>query len=109
MLTFPKRPRQDQTIAADRKLWTSKCRQYRVALSRCRYGPHDERGIPDVCYAQHFDQEFGVWDVLSKHRNRNAAERACQRHARMANCPKRRNRGRGTADATRAGNSIPKT
>ena len=32
MLTFPKRPRRDQTIAADRKLWTSKCRKYRVAL-----------------------------------------------------------------------------
>ncbi|MGA7700790.1 MAG: hypothetical protein WCB27_14370 [Thermoguttaceae bacterium] len=73
MLTFPKRPRRDQTIAADQKLWTSKCRQYRVAFSRCRYGPHDERGIPDVCYAQHFDQEFGVWDVLSRHRSRNAA------------------------------------
>ena len=97
MLTFPKRPRRDQTIAADRKLWTSKCRQYRVAFSRCRYGPHDERGIPDVCYAQHFDQELGVWDVLSRHRSRNAAARACQRHARMANCPKRRKRGQGTA------------
>ena len=36
MLTFPKRPRRDQTIAADQKLWTSKCRQYRVAFSRCR-------------------------------------------------------------------------
>jgi hypothetical protein len=33
MLTFPKRPRRDQTIAADRKLWTNRCRQYRVALS----------------------------------------------------------------------------
>ena len=91
MLTFPKRPRRDQTIAADRKLWTSKCRQYRVAFSRCRYGPHDERGIPDVCYAQHFDKEFGVWDVLSRHRSRNAAAKACQRHARIADCPKRRN------------------
>ena len=99
MLTFPKRPRRDQTIAADRKLWTSKCRQYRVAFSRCRYGPHDERGIPDVCYAQHFDQEFGVWDVLSRHRSRNAAAKACQRHARIANSPKRRKRGRGTAGA----------
>ena len=46
MLTFPKCPRRDQTIAADRKLWTSRCRQYRVVLSRCRYGPRDERGIP---------------------------------------------------------------
>ena len=37
MLNSAKRPRRDQTIAADRKLWTSKCRQYRVVLSRCRY------------------------------------------------------------------------
>ncbi len=43
MLTFPKRPRRDQTIAADRKLWTSKCRRYRVTFSRCCYGPRDER------------------------------------------------------------------
>ncbi len=55
MLTFVKRPRRDQTNAADRKLWTSRCRQYRVAFSRCRYGPRDERGLSDVCYAQHFD------------------------------------------------------
>ena len=46
MLTFPKRPRKDQTKASDRKLWTSKCRRYRVTFSRCRYGPRDERGIP---------------------------------------------------------------
>ena len=45
MLTFVKRPRRDQTIAADRKLWTSRCRQYRVAFSRCHYGPRDERGL----------------------------------------------------------------
>ena len=48
MLTFVKRPRRDQTIAADRKLWTSRCRRYRVAFSRCRYGPRDERGLSDV-------------------------------------------------------------
>ena len=48
MLTFVKRPRRDQTIAADRKLWTSRYRQYRVAFSRCRYGPRDERGLSDV-------------------------------------------------------------
>ena len=48
MLTFVKRPRRDQTIAADRKLWTSRCRQYRVAFSRCRYGPRDERAVRRV-------------------------------------------------------------
>ena len=48
MLTFVKRPRRDQTIVADRKLWTSRCRQYRVAFSRCRYGPRDERAC-HVC------------------------------------------------------------
>ena len=56
MLTFVKRPRRDQTIAADRKLWTSKCRQYRVAFSRCRYGPRDERGLSDVWRTQYFDR-----------------------------------------------------
>ena len=96
MLTFPKRPRRDQTIAADRKLWTSKCRRYRVTFSRCRYGPRDERGIPDVCYAQYFDQEFGVWDVLSRHRSRRAAERACQRHARKAAIPPKRKKQRNS-------------
>src|SRR5208283_5984242 len=103
MLTFPKRPRRDQTIAADRKLWTSKCRQYRVAFSRCRYGPRDERGLPDVCYAQHFDKEFGVWDVLSRHRIRNAAERACQAHARTANSRRTRKRRRGSGIAAKNG------
>jgi hypothetical protein len=44
-----------------------------VTFSRCRYGPRDERGIPDVCYAQYFDQEFGIWDVLSRHRSPGAA------------------------------------
>ena len=56
MLTFPKRPRRDQTIAADRKLWTSRCRQYRVAFSRCRYGPRDE-GPARRVVAQYIDPE----------------------------------------------------
>ena len=31
-LTYVKRPRRDHTTAAGRKLWTSRCRQYRVAF-----------------------------------------------------------------------------
>ena len=61
MLTFVKRPRRDQTIAADRKLWTSQCRQYRVAFSRCRYGPRDERGLSDVWRSPILRP--GVWNM----------------------------------------------
>ena len=71
MLTFPKRPRRDQTIAVDRKPWTSTRRQYRVTFSRCRYGPRDEREIPDVCYPQHSDEESGVWDAPFLNGNRD--------------------------------------
>ena len=50
MLTFVKRhPARPLTIAADRKLWTSRCRQYRVAFSRCRYGPRDEDAGCPTC------------------------------------------------------------
>lgn len=67
-----------------RRIWESWCGWYRVVHSRCLYGPRKGRqAIPDVYYATKLVVVPGktCWDVLSRHRARGPAIRACERDA----------------------------
>jgi len=82
-IEFPKRCRIDQTSTSRRRIWQSRCGRFRVVHSRCLFGRRTGRQtIHDVFYAEVHD-EFG-WSVISKHRNRERAIRACQRFAGQA-------------------------
>jgi hypothetical protein len=67
-------------MVARRRVWTSKCKRYRVIHSHILYG---EGSIPDVYYANIFDPHTGRWDLLSggRHRTKNAAMRHCEKDA----------------------------
>lgn len=78
-----KRPTKSQTIAAERRTWESKCRNYRVieshipfAYDKWRRGIH--LGYSDLYYATTLTASG--WHIISKHRKRRAAERACENH-----------------------------
>jgi hypothetical protein len=73
-LDFVRRARVQLTDCARRRIWLSRCGEYRVVESRSLFG------LPTVYYAQ--IQQGGCWDVLSRHRKRGRAERACRAHAR---------------------------
>ena len=77
MLQFAKRPKRDETDVADRSIWLSKCKQYRIVRSVYLFGK-----IPDTWYAAHYDAATGVWDTISRHRRKSAALKACEKHAR---------------------------
>jgi len=71
----PDRGEEVDTPASTRRIWRSKCGRYRVTESRVPYYA--------IRYdAQHLDG--GCWDVISSHRVRHAAVKACQKHARKA-------------------------
>lgn len=68
-----------------RRIWESRCGWYRVVHSRCLYGPRKGRqAIPDVYYARKLVVVPGrtCWDVISQHRERGPAIRACERDAK---------------------------
>jgi hypothetical protein len=79
---WPARPKRDDTMVARRRVWTSKCKRYRVIHSHILYG---EGSIPDVYYANIFDPHMGRWDLLDgpagRHRTKNAAMRHCEQNA----------------------------
>ena len=54
--------------------WLSACGAFRVVEFKSDYEPR-----PTVCYA--IALEGSVGQLLSRHRKREPAERACQRHA----------------------------
>ena len=65
-LRWPARPKRDDTLVARRRVWTTRCKRYRVVHSHIVYG---EGSIPDC------------WDMLGRHRTKNAAMKDCERHA----------------------------
>jgi len=87
MLQFAKHPTRDETLVSRRRIWRSKCRWYRVAHYRCRYGPRSgPQAMPEVYYAQKFDAAVGVWDILKRCRTKTAAIKVCEKDEK----PKRR-------------------
>jgi hypothetical protein len=81
-LRWPARPKRDDTLAARRRVWTSKCKRYRVVHSHILYG---EGSIPDVYYANIFDPHLGRWDLLDGHYGRHRTKNAAMRHCEEAN------------------------
>lgn len=79
-LQWPARPRRDDTLVARRRVWTSKCKRYRVVHSHILYG---EGALPDVFYADVFDPHACRWDLLphGRRRTKRAAMRHCQQDA----------------------------
>ncbi len=70
-----------------RRIWESRCGWYRVVHSRCLYGPRKGRqAIPDTCYATKLVVVSGrtCWEVISQHRERGPAIRACERDAKKS-------------------------
>jgi hypothetical protein len=74
MLDWEKECQKDQTVCADRKIWETKCGKYRVIFSHIRYG---EGILPDQWYAMELNNKN--WDVISKHRKKTAAQKACEK------------------------------
>ena len=79
MLIWKKRCRKDQTMAADRKIWETKCIRYRVCFSHIRYGLGE---IPDCYYAEesytNSDDKI-CWRLISKHRKKLPAHKSCEK------------------------------
>lgn len=81
-LQWPARPKRDDTLVARRRVWTTRCKRYRVIHSHILYG---EGSLPDVYYAQRFDVHAARWDNLDgaagRHRTKQAAMRHCEQDA----------------------------
>lgn len=71
MMTFAKTPRKAETDTASWRRYYSRCKQYRV--SRCI----SKVGLPDRWYAESGNGR--QWKIISVHRKRVPAEKACQR------------------------------
>ena len=81
MLRFKKRAKIVTGDVSRRRTWETWCRRYRVVHSRCLFGPrHGPQSVPDVYYALVCERH--QWHILSRHRRRDPAMRACQTHAR---------------------------
>ena len=80
---------------AERTTWDSKCREYRVIKSHIPYAYGQYRGsehlgYEDIFYAMHYS---GAWDIISKHRKRLSAMKACYEHEKHN---RRTNKGVGS-------------
>lgn len=68
----------DTTTTSKRTIWETVCGKYRVVLSVCLYGPKEgPQAILDTYYSMKL--EDGHWSTISKHRQKNAAEKSVER------------------------------
>jgi hypothetical protein len=83
------RCKKSRSMVADRRTWESRCRRYKVmeshiTLAYGKYKGSVHCGYADVYYAMHSEPRDGGWEnywsILSKHRKRNSAEKACVKH-----------------------------
>jgi len=73
---FVTRARVEQNAAARRRIWRSRDNRYRVVESKSLYG------LPTTYYAMvYVGLDACQWDVISKHRKKARAVRACEQHA----------------------------
>ena len=84
-----KRCKKSKSLVADRRTWESRCRHYRVMESHItlafgKYKGSVHLGYADVYYAMHsIPRDCGWdnwWEIISKHRKRSSAEKACVKH-----------------------------
>lgn len=75
-LQWKTRIKKDRTLTAERRILESKDGRYRVVLCRSLYG------LPSCVYAMRAtSQPWGTqWNVLSRHRKKSAAQKACKQH-----------------------------
>ncbi len=78
-IEFSEKYTSDVTDTDRRRIWTSRCGQYRIVENRSLFG------LPTVWHAQVRVQEsWGwCWDLLGRHRTRKAAEKTIRKHARQ--------------------------
>lgn len=93
-IEFSEKYTSDVTDTDRRRIWTSRCGQYRIVENRSLFG------LPTVWHAQVRVQEsWGwCWDLLGRHRTRKAAERRIRQHLRQSK----------TRQRTRKATSTPK-
>lgn len=70
-MTF-KRGRRADTVAGPRMVWESRDGQFRIEQSRVNYLPVIWRACRRI---------EGRWEIVSRHRRRSAAEKACEKAA----------------------------
>ena len=83
-LVWKKRATVSVSATHRRRTWESRCGWYRIVHSRCLFGPRKGRqAIADVWYATKLVVESGsaCWEVISRHRQRGPAVRACEKDA----------------------------
>jgi hypothetical protein len=80
MLEWKKRCVKDQTMAADRKIWETKCGRFRVIFSHIRYGGG---ALPDTYLAMRLEHIENLpepsWSIISRHKKREKAMEACEK------------------------------
>ena len=91
MLDWPRAPRRETTIAARRRIWQSRDRRFRVVHSAYLY-----RGLADCWYALDYDPLTETWNIISRHRRRGPAFRACEKVARQKSSKPRRRKSHAT-------------
>ena len=74
-MTFAARARVQRTEIFARRIWQSDCGRYRVSEFKRLL----EQG-QKVYKAERLCGITSTWDVISTHRTRHAAERACRKH-----------------------------
>lgn len=72
-----KRGKSDTTLVSKRMIWETKCKQYRVVKSKIIYGD-----LSIIYYAM--INNNGLWDIISKHRKKSTAQKACEQHYKKA-------------------------
>jgi hypothetical protein len=79
-LCWPKRPKRDDTLFSRRRVWTTRCKRYRVIHSHILYGGGV---LSDRYFSEYFDPHYGSWDLLpqGRHRTKRAAMRHCEQDA----------------------------
>jgi len=70
---FRSAPSRQVTETSERRIWLSRCRQFRVVQSRCRYGPSEgPKALPLSWRVERFEptdqlRPWGGWRILSTH------------------------------------------
>ncbi len=75
VLTFRKTPRRSCDDTAMTCVWESRCGRWRVVRRRSLYQ------LPTTWVILQLDPRFHVWDVVGRHRTKQAAFRAVEQHA----------------------------
>lgn len=73
-IKFKKRARRDTTATARRRIWDDLDRSYRIIETVSLLG------LPTIYYAMLRDRAHGGWSIISRHRKRSRAIRACNSH-----------------------------